>query len=491
MKGDILSNIENFSKRFNRQYKEDNFFSPLPNNFHFKDFKSMDVINSLKIIEPKKPNKINENTLIELNNKIYKYYEKLLEIYDYSLDDREEFDEMISIIFILLSNIYDLFPNFLEIYFKNDWLKLHLKLIDACLDLNDPPEPSLGRGGKEKFDVLSKFLLFFCLCISKDNDYKTRLHLLNYNHDLFYKIAIISACNSHFCCCGHGIGYYDTDLISNIKSIFLVFETFQYMENNNIKNDFVKQEKFNILEFYVSYIGKNSCIIYLNEMTSMLNSVDIFTYIVDTTDLLKEVLTNEDDPSLPHSIDAIETFVTQCKSSELIFKILAFISPPKTGIQIRIFQELLKNLSEIAKNKYQLKYLEIKLYNDDIFGKMIDTLLYNTYLGDYEGIWQILLDSNNSNIVEIFHRIKNKYDVGMILYLQVNNLVKEKLIGYRLVGAVKVMNLFIKMGNEIKKKYNVYNYYLEQFRDCYKMIFNLHIINDEDIDEFINYYINN
>ena len=121
------------------------------------------------------------------------------------------------------------------------------------------------------------------------------------------------------------------------------------MENNNIKNDFVKQEKFNILEFYVSYIGKNSCIIYLNEMTSMLNSVDIFTYIVDTTDLLKEVLTNEDDPSLPHSIDAIETFVTQCKSSELIFKILAFISPPKTGIQIRIFQELLKNLSEIAK----------------------------------------------------------------------------------------------------------------------------------------------
>ena len=120
MKGDILSNIENFSKRFNRQYKEDNFFSPLPNNFHFKDFKSMDVINSLKIIEPKKPNKINENTLIELNNKIYKYYEKLLEIYDYSLDDREEFDEMISIIFILLSNIYDLFPNFLEIYFKND-----------------------------------------------------------------------------------------------------------------------------------------------------------------------------------------------------------------------------------------------------------------------------------------------------------------------------------------------------------------------------------
>ena len=74
---------------------------------------------------------------------------------------------MISKIFLLLSNIYDLFTNFLEIYFKNDWLSLHLKLINTCLDINNIPQPSLGSNGKEKIDILSHFLLFFSLCLSK------------------------------------------------------------------------------------------------------------------------------------------------------------------------------------------------------------------------------------------------------------------------------------------------------------------------------------
>ena len=51
---------------------------------------------------------------------------------------------------------------------------------------------------------------------------------------------------------------------------------------------------------------------------------------------------------------------------------------------------------------------------------------------------------------------------------QIDNLIIKQLTGIRLNGVVRIMNLFLKMGNEIKKKYNVDNYYVEEFRDNYK-----------------------
>ena len=87
--------------------------------------------------------------------------------------------------FLILCNIYDLFPNALEIYFKDNWLKLHLKLIDACLNINDPPTLGLGTNGKEKIDVLSIFLTFFCLCMSKDKDFNNRIYLIVKYPDFF------------------------------------------------------------------------------------------------------------------------------------------------------------------------------------------------------------------------------------------------------------------------------------------------------------------
>ena len=71
---------------------------------------------------------------------------------------------------------------------------------------------------------------------------------------------------------------------------------------------------------------------------------------------------------------------------------------------------------------------------------------------------------------------------------QIDNLIIKQLTGIRLNGVVRIMNLFLKMGNEIKKKYNVDNYYVEEFRDNYKKINDLEIKNDEDIDEFKKYY---
>ena len=71
-----------------------------------------------------------------------------------------------------------------------------------------------------------------------------------------------------------------------------------------------------------------------------------------------------------------------------------------------------KNSSFHINNNNQVEYLETKLYKNIIFQKIIDTLKLDVYLGDFEGIWQILLDSTNSNIVTIFYQNKNKYDFG-------------------------------------------------------------------------------
>ena len=167
---------------------------------------------------------------------------------------------------------------------------------------------------------------------------------------------------------------------------------------------------------------------------------------------------------------------------------LNFISPPKHGLKNRIYREILKTISNIIINNNSVEYLEQKLYKNDKFQKMLETLKQDSYLGDYEGIWQILLDCNNSSVVTIFYRNKTNYNIGDIMKNQIDNLIIKQLTGIRLNGVVRIMNLFLKMGNEIKKKYNVDNYYVEEFRDNYKKINDLEIKNDEDIDEFKKYY---
>ena len=209
LKEEIDRYIENFQTKFKREYKKDNFFSLDSGEQYFSEFKELDKIWELKIVEPKKIDKKLDINLFEINDKIYKYYSQLLTQYNYYTVNREELNDGISKIFIFLSNIYDLFPNFLEIYFKNDWLNLHLKLIDACLNINDPPKPSLGTNGKEKIDKLWPFLVFFSLCLSKDKDFNTRLFLVLKHPDLFYKISIIATGNCYFCCCGHGMSNDD------------------------------------------------------------------------------------------------------------------------------------------------------------------------------------------------------------------------------------------------------------------------------------------
>ena len=356
--------------------------------------------------------------------------------------------------------------------------------------MNDPPKPGLGSTGKEKIEVLSKFSLFFSLCLSKDTDFNNRLYLILKYPDLFYKMAIITSNNAYFCCCGHGMNHNDIDLSSNIKAILLVFETFKYIEDNDINYESIKNTKMQIIEFYFSHIGKNPCIVFLYKMARMLKNDDIFNHILNTTNLLRDALTKENDDSFSHAIDGFEAFIILCKNPDHLFKMLNIISPPEKGIKNRIYREILKIISNIITNNNQVEYLENKLYNDIIFQKVLETLKNDTYLGDYEGIWQILLDSNNTNIVTIFYRMKNKYNIGEIMLNQVTSLIKKDLVGYRLNAVVRIMNLFLEMGNKIKNKFNVHNYYIDQFRECHKMIndLNVKINDDEDVIEFKNYY---
>ena len=165
IKTELDTFIKNFKTNIKREYKEDNFFSKVGGKDYVANFLDSENMWEVKLYEPQKiTGKINVDLvdinnkifkyykhigkinvdLVDINNKIFKYYQHILETYKYSTEERKEFDEEIKFIFILLSNIYDLTLKFLELYFKGDWLNLHLKLIDACLDINNPPSPSLG-----------------------------------------------------------------------------------------------------------------------------------------------------------------------------------------------------------------------------------------------------------------------------------------------------------------------------------------------------------
>ena len=490
VKHEILDTIDNFKLYFGRDF-ENNFFIN-DTDEHFSDFKELDKIWGIETKKPKTPSKINKEKLIDINNKIYTYYAHLLKRFnEYSTD---EFNEMISKIFLLLSNIYDLFPDYIDIYFKHAWLNLHFKLIDTCLDLNNPPKPDLSSSEKDKIKTLIKFPLFFCLCLSNDTGFDTRLYLFENHPDLFYKIAIITSNNSWFCCCGHGMSYNNNDYCSNIKAILLVFETFKYIGDNNINYEAAKSTKIKILEFFFINIGKNPCIVFLYKMARMLENDWIFEHISNTTNLLKDAFERENEESalFAHAIDGFEEFIILCKNPELLFKMLSIISPPKKGLKVRIYREILKIIFSILNDDKHVKYLENKLYNNILFQELLETLKRDVYLGDYEGIWQILLDSNNPIIINIFFRMKNKYNFGEIMFNQIESLIKWNLMGERFKSAVRIMNLFIKLGNKITENYWAENYYLEQFRDCYKKICYLNIKEneDEDVDEFKNYYKN-
>ena len=239
------------------------------------------------------------------------------------------------------------------------------------------------------------------------------------------------------------------------------------------------------VDFMVKNLGKNISSIYLLKMGEVCNNNDdIFNYLINETNLLEETLTREAD-DFGHCIEQLEEFCSICKNPYLLFKILNLISPPKVGIKRRVYREILKTLNNIV-NDNDIENLEKCLYNSIIFQKILETLKYDIWLGEYEGIWELLLNSDNQYIIKIFY--KNKYDVNKIFMEQVENLIKNELIGNRLTAVITIMNLFTKMGEKVKIQFGGYNFYANEFKDIYKTISYYINKNSEEYNEFENYF---
>ena len=85
--------------------------------------------------------------------------------------------------------------------------------------------------GKKKSINYGLFFYSLVYVYPQDKNYNTRLLLILKHPDLFYKIAIIAYCVYYFCCCRHGYHFDESSNNSGIKSIFIVFETFKYLED--------------------------------------------------------------------------------------------------------------------------------------------------------------------------------------------------------------------------------------------------------------------
>jgi hypothetical protein len=202
-------------------------------------------------------------------------------------------------------------------------------------------------------------------------------------------------------------------------------------------------------------------------MGKMCTTNDMFNYLLNETDLIKTSLEKDHDDCFNHSVDKFEEFMHFCKEPEYLFRILTYVTPPKYGLKKRIYYEILKVIEELTDN-IDIKVIENSLYKGEIFDKILDTLKLDTYLGDYLGIWNLLLNDENEKIVEIFSR--NTYNIGDIFINQVDNLITNKLTEMRLYAVIKIMNLFLKIGEKVKSKYNKKKDYIEQLRKVYEKI---------------------
>ena len=196
---EIKDFIEKYEENFLRDFKK-HFFKKFSKN----NRNEIDKIWEIKIDEDrlnKIKAKINQK-IVEINNKVYNEYKNILKKNNYYTEKKEEFKESIENIFSILCNIYDLIPN-CEIYFQDEWIEMHLKLYNICLNFQNLPELHLNFNRHP----LEFFLTLFCICMSKDNDFFQRIKIFKKYPDFFYKVLIISMYNTRLCCCGVSLDF--------------------------------------------------------------------------------------------------------------------------------------------------------------------------------------------------------------------------------------------------------------------------------------------
>ena len=337
-----------------------------------------------------------------------------------------------------------------------------MKLFEFYIDFNNLPEVIFGCG--DDYIHLEKFIKLFNLCTGNDVDFSQRIKLIQNYKDLLLKILIISTFTSNICCCYHGFGI---KTVTCHKAIDTILKALSYIEKNN-DSLYLEDEKYikiKYTDFLSKKYDKNVCIVHLNKMAEVLSNKDIFKYLIEETDLFISMV-NKEATKVHHCIDELENFVNLCEYPKSLLKVLKnenfkeHLNNREMRAYKRIYREILK---KILSNS-QSDFIEEEIYkNHNIFKNLIN-LLSRIDLIEAEGIFDVLLNPDFPYIIDIFYR--NPIIIGeKFLEIAKNLYWSEEL---KINAVFRIMNRFLLIGQKIKEKYNIENYYVNELKNAFQ-----------------------
>ena len=90
---------------------------------------------------------------------------------------------------------------------------------------------------------------------------------------------------------------------------------------------------------------------------------------------------------------------------------------------------------------------------------------------------------DNPNVIDVFY--KNKFKIKEHFSKLIDNLLKKQFYDLNMDATFRIMKMFILLGEKIKQKYNIQNFYIEEFRTIYNRVSS---IDNEDAREFKKYF---
>lgn len=469
----LLLLIKNYFNFFNRPFIEKFFyFKNIDETFIIAgevNTKDWDIkIYNNKYISISESEKIMLNQIIDAIfnnfNYILSEYKKEDILTGSNITEKEKdcFIFYVDSLFEILCNIYDLNSNFCKLFFENKWINLYLKLFEFYIDFNNLPEVIFRCG--DDYIHLEKFIKLFNLCMGNDVDFSQRIKLIQNYKDLLLKILIISTFTSNICCCYHGFGI---KTVTCHKAIDTILKALSYIEKNN-DSLYLEDEKYikiKYTDFLSKKYDKNVCIVHLNKMAEVLSNKDIFKYLIEETDLFISMV-NKEAIKVHHCIDELENFVNLCEYPKSLLKVLKnenfkeHLNNREMRAYKRIYREILK---KILSNS-QSDFIEEEIYkNHNIFKNLIN-LLSRIDLIEAEGIFDVLLNPDFPYIIDIFYR--NPIIIGeKFLEIAKNLYWSEEL---KINAVFRIMNRFLLIGQKIKEKYNIENYYVNELKNAFQ-----------------------
>lgn len=312
--------------------------------------------------------------------------------------------------------------------------------------------------------------------MSKDIEFELRINLLKNNLSFLSKILMIATYCSGNCCCGHG---FNNDSYSCQKAIDSIYKVMSYIEKNNDNYLLtkVKEIKIKYTDFLMRKYDKNICGVYLNKMAEICSNKDIFIYIINETNLLKEVMIKEV-TKIHHSIECLEELVNLCENSEIFLHILIDLKNDDIILNKRLYREMLKKICSSSTNNNKL------IFEKKIFNNILD-LIFTTktkYLTEIEGFFDVFFKSDS------FSRLlyKKKLAIGEDFSNLITKLNFNGFTGYSMEVVIRIMLMFILMGEKYKlEEYPHENFYIEELKKAFKKLPKL---NCEEYNEIKQYF---